>query len=455
MAANIGVAGLGISLLAVIFLLNTSYVSTLLSVHPLTPRGQRSAPEHRPSHLVYSMQPPQETGIHESALLPNHVFQTILEAPHGNALQACAASILGLPLGDMPNFVDASDYWAAMLAHARLLNLGLIKVPLTENGQLPYPSAPGTLCLARGNSPRGPQGHVVVAAVAADGTSLKLVHDPWPNGLGLDGPASWAAFYTALSPATVAKASLACEDASESSASTKSVFQTNTVDPALPALPSSALSSATSHPPPMASPVPRSSRVAFIGNSYVYYNDLPRLLETLAGPTVLARTGVCLRGGASLPGLMGPRGGSANVLPGSDVAGLGVGSTPVGTVRDLLVGGEGAAHVPPAPPADPGTKDSKAAASFAPASAIDKEGTAHPESGLWDTVVLNDYSQAAALPTDRAQTEKCLREQYAPLFVAAKSVRMVVFYVPPAYRAHTKGSEQIGYEFSGSCIPYL
>jgi len=375
------------------------------------------------------MQPLQETVNDNSSLLPHHVLQTILEAPHGNALQACTASILGLPLDSVPNFVAEPDYWAAMLAHARTSRLGLIKLPLTANGQLPYPSAPGTLCLARGKSPRGSQGHVVVAAVATDGVRLTLVHDPWPEGIGLNGPASWAAFYTALAPAAVAKASLlAFGNASDSSASTLSASVPTQNDHT----PSLSLAS-----------TPRELRVAFIGNSYVYFNDLPRLLEALAGPSVLARTGVCLRGGASLPGLMGSRGGSANVLPGSDVAGVGVGSTPVGSVRDLLLGVEGA------PPVDPDIPVSEAALSTTAATANTVEGAAivgtrDSEVGLWDAVVLNDYSQAAALAKDRAQTEKCLREKYAPLLAAARSISTVIFYVPPAYREHTKGSEEIG-----------
>jgi len=52
----------------------------------------------------------------------------------------------------------------------------------------------------------------------------------------------------------------------------------------------------------------RATRVCFVGNSFVYYNDLPRILEAIAAPLsdlneggVL--TGHCLRGGASLPGL--------------------------------------------------------------------------------------------------------------------------------------------------------
>jgi hypothetical protein len=67
----------------------------------------------------------------------HRVHQTILEPPHGNALQACAASILGLPLNLVPNFVVEVDHWDAMLRFAALRGLTLIKVNL-DGGLLPH-----------------------------------------------------------------------------------------------------------------------------------------------------------------------------------------------------------------------------------------------------------------------------------------------------------------------------
>jgi methylmalonic aciduria homocystinuria type C protein len=78
--------------------------------------------------------------------------------------------------------------------------LSVLKVPLTT-GKLPFPTSAGTLCIARGESPRGGHGHVVVASVSADGTSLEMVHDPHPEGGFLAGPPAWAAFYAAREPA--------------------------------------------------------------------------------------------------------------------------------------------------------------------------------------------------------------------------------------------------------------
>ena len=161
------------------------------------------------------------------------VHQTEFHAD-GNALQACVASLFGLRLDDVPNFVATSDYWVSMLKFAKQQGLSLIKVPLGEDGTLPYPSTPGTLCLARGYSHRG-KNHVVVAAVANDGVSLLKIHDPYPSGACvahtthggfLAGPATWAGFYVSVKSPTVihsVTADTGLEDAADGSASLSSL----------------------------------------------------------------------------------------------------------------------------------------------------------------------------------------------------------------------------------------
>ena len=141
--------------------------------------------------------------------MPRRHVQTILAPPHGNALQAAVATVLDAgSLDDVPNFVAApdGDYWGAMQEHARSVGLGLVKVPLQPDGRLAFPGPAGALCVARGASPRGDHGHVVVACVARDGLTLDLVHDPHPDGGGLAGPASWTCFYVAAEPAATAAA---------------------------------------------------------------------------------------------------------------------------------------------------------------------------------------------------------------------------------------------------------
>ena len=130
--------------------------------------------------------------------------QTDFSPGRGNALQACAASLLERPLDEVPNFIASEDYWAAMLEDAAAHGLTLLKIPLAD-GRLPFACAPGTRCVARGGSPRGDHGHVVVASVGRDGRALELAHDPFPDGGGLAGAAAWAAFYVAARPAEVCK----------------------------------------------------------------------------------------------------------------------------------------------------------------------------------------------------------------------------------------------------------
>jgi hypothetical protein len=125
--------------------------------------------------------------------LRSRCLQTITEAPHGNALAACAASILDLNLADVPNFVATADYLAAMQSHASEHGMSLRKVALCD-GRFPEFVAPATLCIVRGTSPRG-HGHVIVAAVSEDGVTLLPIHDPFPTGGFLEGFGTWAALY--------------------------------------------------------------------------------------------------------------------------------------------------------------------------------------------------------------------------------------------------------------------
>ena len=145
------------------------------------------------------MQTTEASGSALKSPLRARVTQTITEAPHGNALAACAASILGLSIDDTPNFVKEPDYLAAMQTHAACHGCSLRKVTL-EDGRLPTSEAlaAGSLCIARGTSPRG-HGHVVVASIAIDGCSLEFVHDPFPSGGFLDGQAVWAIIYSTSS----------------------------------------------------------------------------------------------------------------------------------------------------------------------------------------------------------------------------------------------------------------
>jgi hypothetical protein len=89
----------------------------------------------------------------------------------GNCQQAAVASILGLPLDQVPNFNDQPEgFWPSYYRFLR--KLGLVDV------QLPANYAPPCFYLAYGPSPRG----VSHAVVYREGY---LAHDPHPSRAGI------------------------------------------------------------------------------------------------------------------------------------------------------------------------------------------------------------------------------------------------------------------------------
>ncbi len=91
----------------------------------------------------------------------------------GNCLQAAVASIYELPIAAVPHFVQFAQWGEALRlwVEGRGANLLLWK---TDEPQ-------GVDLLAFGKSPRGTFRHAVVWR---DG---EMVHDPHPDGTGLDG----------------------------------------------------------------------------------------------------------------------------------------------------------------------------------------------------------------------------------------------------------------------------
>lgn len=113
-------------------------------------------------------------------------MQTILgrgaefEEPSGNCFAACIASLLELPLEDVPNFCD-SDNWRERLA-AWLRSHGLFYLDVTlQEGAEPLDSEWGYHVIS-GDGPRGCRHSVV-------GLAGVVVHDPHPKG-GPLGPAN-------------------------------------------------------------------------------------------------------------------------------------------------------------------------------------------------------------------------------------------------------------------------
>ncbi len=100
------------------------------------------------------------------------VDQTVFGAPNGDCLPACIASILELPLAEVPHF-GAEDWFAALTAW--LAPRGLYPVCAGVAGDW----RPAGLHILAGKSPRGAFLHAVVARGA------EIVHDPHPSRAGL------------------------------------------------------------------------------------------------------------------------------------------------------------------------------------------------------------------------------------------------------------------------------
>jgi hypothetical protein len=132
------------------------------------------------------------------------VHQTDFSPGRGNALQAAVASILGLELNQVPNFIEMPNGYDAAIREFCQEQHGLncIKINLVVessndsrsdviNIQSTAVSVGGKLCVLRGKSPRGDFGHVVIAKKRMDNTDasnqqFEMIHDPHPDSTFLD-----------------------------------------------------------------------------------------------------------------------------------------------------------------------------------------------------------------------------------------------------------------------------
>ena len=134
------------------------------------------------------------------------VYQDDFSPGKGNALQAAVASIFGLSLDDLPNFIESPEgYEAAMRqfcsyseGEGNSLNCVKVKLNGDDYGRIVVDSSYyGRLCILRGRSPRGNFGHVVVAKFT-DGGKFEMIHDPHPEETFLDNDSekpSWCMFF--------------------------------------------------------------------------------------------------------------------------------------------------------------------------------------------------------------------------------------------------------------------
>ena len=105
------------------------------------------------------------------------VDQTLFGHPNGNCFSACIASVLHLPIENVPSFMGRGDggEWFDALAEW-LKPRGLYPLFFNLKGWSPPDDA---VCILGGKSPRGDFMHAVV------GVGARVEHDPHPSRAGL------------------------------------------------------------------------------------------------------------------------------------------------------------------------------------------------------------------------------------------------------------------------------
>lgn len=107
----------------------------------------------------------------------------------GNCMQAAVASLLDVPLEDVPHFGVYVDWWSAMrrwLRDRQGMDWCYVPFPVTPTQAdwwaeyVDFGRQNGWHVLLSGPSPRGPFHHTVVGNV-----DLEVIHDPHPSGEGL------------------------------------------------------------------------------------------------------------------------------------------------------------------------------------------------------------------------------------------------------------------------------
>eukprot|EP00587_Corethron_hystrix_P008310 CAMPEP_0113298280 /NCGR_PEP_ID=MMETSP0010_2-20120614/792_1 /TAXON_ID=216773 ORGANISM="Corethron hystrix, Strain 308" /NCGR_SAMPLE_ID=MMETSP0010_2 /ASSEMBLY_ACC=CAM_ASM_000155 /LENGTH=327 /DNA_ID=CAMNT_0000151311 /DNA_START=159 /DNA_END=1142 /DNA_ORIENTATION=- /assembly_acc=CAM_ASM_000155 len=153
------------------------------------------------------------------------------------------------------------------------------------------------------------------------------------------------------------------------------------------------------------------TRIAFLGNSILYYNDCPRLIANMIANSEMHITAVqnsCLLGGSNLASLWEKGNGMYTkfrtepaLLPSDDPTAEPKYDVGAATVRELL------------------------------------------ERQRWDFVVMNDFTQGPARKDTRCKGESALVEHYAPLI--ADSGAVPIFVQTWAYRLpNMRNTEDLG-----------
>ena len=112
------------------------------------------------------------------------IFTGDKEGRFGNCFQACVASILELPLEEVPHFCAEDDWWGLLTRW--LYKRGLFAVDICVTGGLTTAGLPkGVWVIVSGSGGRGTQ-HAVIGKYDG-GKDFTLSHDPHPDRAFLNG----------------------------------------------------------------------------------------------------------------------------------------------------------------------------------------------------------------------------------------------------------------------------
>ena len=131
-----------------------------------------------------------------SRKLPNAVKQTT----RTNCFQACVASVLGIPIEEVPSACDGATWdWDAFQDWLAERNMQAIELTF-ENGGTIYPVRKPVKCILTGESPREcvTGRHAVVGEfIGMEG--FNILFDPHPSDQWIDGEPTHAVFFVSLS----------------------------------------------------------------------------------------------------------------------------------------------------------------------------------------------------------------------------------------------------------------
>lgn len=109
------------------------------------------------------------------------VKQTRIGQGNGNCWTACIASILELPIEEVPDFIDEKDFYGSTIKWLGKRGLTLVQINLEGSPHWPFFWGDTVWTILSGQSPRGDWKHAIV------GNGLKYVHDPHPDSKMLKG----------------------------------------------------------------------------------------------------------------------------------------------------------------------------------------------------------------------------------------------------------------------------